>query len=60
MLRERHAVNTNRQIQTIGARVLQMCSDAAVPWADLVLTAVALVATINLLTVLLVARAHQE
>jgi hypothetical protein len=37
-----------------------MCSDAAVPWADLVLTAAALVATINLLTVLLVARAHQS
>jgi hypothetical protein len=36
-----------------------MWSDAAVPWADIVLTAVALVATFNLLTVLLVARAHQ-
>jgi hypothetical protein len=36
-----------------------MCSDAAVPWADLVLTTVALMATINLLAVLLVARAHR-
>jgi hypothetical protein len=37
-----------------------MCSDAAVPWADLVLTAAALVATMNLLAVLVVARAHES
>ena len=30
------------------------------PWANLVLAAVALVATVNVLTVLLVARAHQS
>jgi len=37
-----------------------MCSDAAVPWTDLVLTAVAFVTTFNLLTVLVIARAHQN
>ena len=46
--------------QTIGASVRRMCSDAVVPWTDLVVTAAALVATMNLLTVLLVARAHQN
>ena len=30
------------------------------PWANLVLAAVALVATVNVLTILLVARAHQS
>jgi len=37
-----------------------MCSDTAVPWTNLVLTAVALIATMNLLAVLVVARAHQN
>jgi hypothetical protein len=37
-----------------------MCSDGAVPWTDLVLAAAALVATMNLLAVLVVARAHEN
>jgi len=37
-----------------------MCSDATMLWPNLVLTVVALVFVANLLTVLLVARAHQN
>ena len=37
-----------------------MCSDRSVPWTNLVFTAVAFVATMNLVAVLVVARAHQN
>ena len=59
MPQEGDSVNTNLQPDCVTPS-RRIWSDAAMPWTELVLTAAALLATVNLFAVLVVARAHQS